>query len=223
MKVGDKFFTENYGQLEVVSINGSKNILVRFVDTKYEKVTSSSNILTGRVKDPTAPTIFGVGFFGIGDYKFSNSETGRIVRLAYSRWNAMLRRCYSESELKKSPTYLGCTVFSGWHNFQNFAKWFIENYPNDGGSYDLDKDIKIHGNREYHPDKCLLVTRRENVSESTKRTLAKNYTFTSPDGIAVEIRNLSEFCVKNNLSAGKMSMVNSGKRVSHFGWTRFNG
>lgn len=223
MKIGDKFFTENYGELSILSIEGCKKITVKFTETGYETVTSSSNILTGRVKDPMHPSIFGVGFFGVGDYRFSKGDRGKIVRLAYSKWSSMLRRCYGKDVEIKFPTYKGCTVSSSWHNFQNFAKWFDDNYKNDGISYDLDKDIKVKGNKEYGPDTCMLVTRFENVSESSKRTLAKEYEFLSPTGEVVKIKNLSEFCRKMNLDASKMSMVNSGKRNNHFGWRSANG
>ena len=70
----------------------------------------------------------------------------------------MLRRCYNERELNKQPTYRGCSVCDEWHNFQNFAQWYTDNYYEiDGECMELDKDILHKGNKIYSPDNCVFV------------------------------------------------------------------
>ena len=98
----------------------------------------------------------GVGFLGSGDY---NATIHGKPTVAYRVWCAMLARCYNKKTQKASPSYIGCTVAEGWHNFQSFAKWVEENYI-DG--YSLDKDILKEGNKLYSPDLCAFVPHRIN-------------------------------------------------------------
>lgn len=54
----------------------------------------------------------------------------------------MLERCYSDKLYKRYPTYRVCSVTEEWYNFQNFAKWYDENYYEvDDEKMELDKDI----------------------------------------------------------------------------------
>jgi hypothetical protein len=46
----------------------------------------------------------------------------------------------------------------------------------------------------------------------------KKYKFLSPDGIPIEVFNLTDFCRKNNLIGSCMHNVFTGKRNSHKGW-----
>ena len=76
----------------------------------------------------------------------------------------MLERCYSKEKRYKNPTYEDCTVCKEWHNFQNFAKWYEENYYEiEGEKMCLDKDILVKGNKIYSPSTCILVPNRINV------------------------------------------------------------
>ena len=61
---------------------------------------------------------------------------------------------------KKDITYDDCIVCEEWHNFQNFAEWYEENYYEvDGKPTFLDKDILIKGNKIYSPQTCVFVPR----------------------------------------------------------------
>lgn len=53
---------------------------------------------------------------------------------------------------------------------------------------------------------------------------AKSYQgFVAPDGTVYrDIYNLKAFCLEHDLSLSKMSLVNSGQRPSHKGWTRYD-
>jgi hypothetical protein len=39
----------------------------------------------------------------------------------------MLRRCYSD-RFVKIHIYKNTNVCESWHSFQNFTKWYLENY-----------------------------------------------------------------------------------------------
>lgn len=66
----------------------------------------------------------------------------------------MLERCYNLEHQERQPTYKGCKVDERWHNFQNFAQWYEENYKE---SCVLDKDILVKGNKIYSFKNCCFV------------------------------------------------------------------
>lgn len=71
----------------------------------------------------------------------------------------MIKRCY---DIKSKDYYQyggkGCIVCGEWHNFQNFAKWYDDNYYTiEGKNMNLDKDILIKNNKIYSPNSCIIV------------------------------------------------------------------
>lgn len=104
--------------------------------------------------------VYGIGSTGEGEY---SSRINGEKTIQYEYWLQMLRRCYSEKYLKKRPTYEDKYVCDEWHNFQNFAKWFDENYYEvENQTMQLDKDILSKGNKIYSPDNCIFVPDRIN-------------------------------------------------------------
>lgn len=107
------------------------------------------------------PTVCGVGYIGEGDYKASQNRKHTIE---YDRWKGILRRCYTEKERFKNPTYIDCIVDEQWLNFQNFAQWWNENYYEiDGEQMQVDKDILHKGNKIYSPNSCIFVPQDINI------------------------------------------------------------
>ncbi|WPF70161.1 HNH endonuclease [Bacillus phage BC-VP] len=108
-----------------------------------------------------AKKIYGVGYIGKGTYK-SKVDGKRTPQ--YAIWYAMLKRSYDARFHEESPAYKGCAVAEDWHNFQNFAKWYDENYYTvDGEKMQLDKDILSKGNKVYSPDTCIFVPNSINM------------------------------------------------------------
>lgn len=100
--------------------------------------------------------VFGVGI-NDANYKVTTTAEGKMKYCVfYSRWRGMLRRCYDEKQLQKSPTYRGCTVAPEWHSFMNFRSWMLE--QDWEGDKQLDKDLLIEGNKIYSPDTCIFVS-----------------------------------------------------------------
>ena len=199
----------NYGDFKVLNYFNAKSIEIEFIDTGYKTKVQAFQIRNGKVKDKLMLTVFGVGFMGDGDYKAK--VKGKQTK-AYQTWSDMLRRCYSDKFQLKHPTYIDCFVDPIWHNFQNFAQWFDENYIK---GFDIDKDIKFEGNKVYSPENCLFVSRKEN----SLKAHAKHYRFTSPEGETVNIYNLSEFCREKGLHQGHMCSVANGKLKQCKQWT----
>lgn len=205
------FDTNKSGKLKVISEIVDKHVRVVFIDTGYETMARVDSVRNGAVKDKLSRSVHGVGFIGDGDHV--TSINGFNTK-KYLCWQRMLGRCYDRNYIHYN-SYKDCTVCDEWHNFQIFASWHDDNYPNDGGSYHLDKDIKIKGNRIYSPNACKFVTRDENI-EAAK---AKYFHAISPDGECMTIYNLAKFCRENKLNKSNMHKVLTGKNRSCKGWT----
>ena len=157
--------------MKIVEFNKYKDIIVEFQDKHKSKVhTNYQAFLKGEVKNPYHPSVCGVGYLGQGKYKVS--ENGKHTK-AYKYWKNMLNRCYNPYELNKEPTYINCYVCEEWYNFQNFAKWYEENYYEiEGEKMCLDKDILVKNNKIYSPETCMFVPERINslfIKQSRKR------------------------------------------------------
>lgn len=212
--------TKNSGMLEVIEYNSAIDVTVRFIDTgTILRGCESGNIRKGAVMDRMRASIFGVGFIGYGDY--ISLKKGKPTK-AYQAWRDMIRRCYDKKTQEKQPTYKGCTVCKEWHNFQNFAKWYEENMIESEFRVELDKDIKVKGNKVYSPETCTLVSSKENRIESAERNSKKEYYFIDPEGHKIKIINLSKYCRENGLDKGGMWAVHNGKGrlKSYNGYTK---
>ncbi len=149
--------TANCGDVVPYYYENAYKVHVMFMDTGHIRTTSASILRKSPVnlKDPMRPVVYGVGYLGVGRHK-SHAAGGATHPCII--WRGILLRCYGKSQ---ASCYRGVTVAKVWHNFQNFADWYEAN----GGRRGLqeDKDILAEGNKEYHPDKCLIVTPQENM------------------------------------------------------------
>jgi hypothetical protein len=210
----NKRFTNNAGQSGFITkFVNSKEVYFKFDVTGWVGCFNIKQINSGEFKDRLAPSVYGIGFIGDGIYS-SKENCGH--RKVYSLWKTMIKRCYEPNRLKKFPTYVGCTVAKEWHNFQNFAEWYFENYPNDGKDYQLDKDHLVKGNKLYSPDTCCFLTPQQN----TETSQAKTYTFISPNGNKVTVFNLRKFCRENSLDQSHMVHISKGIVKQHKGWSK---
>lgn len=88
-----------------------------------------------------------------------NDVPGAWKTPLYQVWKSMLRRCYSQKEKLRLPTYIGCSVCEDWKLLSNFVNWAEPLYH--PGLY-LDKDIISPGNKVYSPETCCFVSRTLN-------------------------------------------------------------
>lgn len=148
-------------EMIIEEYNYANDITVKFTDSGNLLKTTYQNFKNGKVKNVYDRTIYGVGYFGEGDYKADlNGKRTKV----YNTWVQMMNRCYNEKTHEKQPTYKGCTVSEKWHNFQVFAKWYDENfYEIEGERMELDKDILVKGNKVYSPENCIFVPKSINA------------------------------------------------------------
>jgi hypothetical protein len=150
-RLGQKFITNENLEVEIIEYISATNCTVKYQDGYVLKNKYYLDVKKGKLKNPYHPKLFNVGYIGKGKY---NTKEKNVRSKSYLIWSDMLRRCYDTELHEKRPSYKNCTVHKDWHNFQNFAKWFEENYIE---NYSLDKDILIKGNREYGPITCCFV------------------------------------------------------------------
>lgn len=112
------------------------------------------------VKKPFKPSIAGVGYLGSVD----NDGKSFTSCKSYYIWNGMIRRCYGKVKSKRDYVYDDCEVCEEWHNYQNFKRWYKENYYEvEGQKMNLDKDILVKGNKIYSPSTCVFAPREINT------------------------------------------------------------
>lgn len=213
MEVGNIYKSNLYGSFKIVNYSGYESVDVEFLETGYKSTVPAKSIKNGTVKDCFCPTVCGVGYFGDG--KVSSTVKGGHKR-AHTQWSSMLRRVYSEKSLEQQRSYKNCSVDPLWHDFQEFCKWFIVNYPDDGKRYHLDKDKKFKGNRMYGPETCTYIS----PSENTRISSAKSYELRDPNGDVISIHNMSKFCRDNDLGKSCMFDLLYGRKKQVRGWTR---
>lgn len=75
-----------------------------------------------------------------------------------SRYFNMKYRCGKEYQ-DRNPRYYGTYMCKKWlEDKKAFYNWIDNNYYEvSGEQMDIDKDILQYGNRQYHPDLCLIV------------------------------------------------------------------
>jgi len=161
IKAGDVFTTRSGDTAAVVEYNGAKNVVVKFQDERgYQVGVTADNLRKGAFRNPGRPSVFGVGYYGIGEHV--SKINGKHTR-AYRRWNDMLKRGYCPKEKARYPTYSDCSVAAEWHNFQVFAEWFYEQPNSTRKGFALDKDLMVWGNKIYSKDTCSFVPEQINT------------------------------------------------------------
>jgi len=145
---------------EIVECFSAINISVKIDDIHILKNIRYDHFKDKSIINPYHPSIFGVGFMGVGKYK---SKVNGKTTQTYQTWHHMFKRGYSEQLKNKYPTYKDVIVCKEWHNFQNFAKWHEENFKPHMVGWHLDKDIIKKNSKIYSPYNCDFVPSDINV------------------------------------------------------------
>ena len=152
----------NFGsEMVIIKYKKWEDVDIYFPEYNWTaKNKTYQNFKNGQIKCPYERNIYAIGYIGEGKYKVS--ENGKNTR-AYKTWNHMLERCYNEKNRHKNPTYKNCNVSEEWHNFENYAKWYYDNYYEvEGETMELDKDILFKHNKIYSPETCIFVPKTIN-------------------------------------------------------------
>jgi hypothetical protein len=155
-RVGETFYTNTGDGFEIIKYPDRKSCTIRFYDGIAVENIQFSNIKKGQVIHPNYKSLYGIGYTGVGKYK------KEIKNSMY--WKNIFQRAYSKEYHEKYPTYIDCIIADDWHNFQNFAEWFENNYNSKiMKSWCLDKDLLIKGNKIYSAETCCFIPNEINV------------------------------------------------------------
>lgn len=159
LRLGEEKYDTNGCLVRIVEYNNANDIIIEFQDEyKYKLHTNYNNWKNGAYKNPYEKIIFNVACVGNAITKING-----IKKESYKVWYAMIQRCYKECYDKK-PTYIDCYVCDEWLIFENFEKWYNENYYKvDNEIMNLDKDILVNNNKIYSPNTCCFVPKRLNI------------------------------------------------------------
>lgn len=173
-RTGEKNINNFGSEMIITNYKGIFDIDVYFPEYNWVfKKTYYSVFKNGETKCPYEPRVYNKGYIGEGKYK--SKINGKKTKV-YNTWHGMLQRCYSKKLHEKHPTYKDCNVCNEWLNFQNFAKWYDENYYEiKGERMHLDKDILVKGNKIYSPETCIFVPERINTLFIKSDKIRGNY------------------------------------------------
>ena len=158
-------------KVQVIEKLGEMSRVVKFLDD-FGAIITTSSLRTGKVGNPYHKSLCGVGYLGLGEYK--PTINGKHSK-EYNAWNNMIKRCYNEEyRIKLTPSYFNTTMCDEWLNFQNFAKWYSNNYPHhiDDIKFSIDKDLKQLGNlnKIYSSDTCIFLPEKINTYIAVKKS-----------------------------------------------------
>ena len=115
--IGTMFKTNNSGECIIVDYVNYENVIVEFVETGYKTKTRMDNLIRGKVKDYLYPSVYNQGILGVD---FCSDE---VKTKQFTLWKNMLKRCYSDTSLRKSPTYHNCKVSDKFVEYPYFKEW----------------------------------------------------------------------------------------------------
>lgn len=149
-RIGEVARLEKYNNIEaeIIEYESAKDIKVYIKELDEVINTDYNSFISKNIKPKKYKTVYQRGFIG-NDIKDKD---------IYITWSSMFYRTSCDKFKNKNHTYKDTFVCEEWHNYQNFIKWFKDNYyeiPNE--KMCLDKDILVKGNKIYSPDTCVFV------------------------------------------------------------------
>ena len=163
----------NCGQkAKIIKYRNARDIDVEFESGYISEHKLYGSFLRGNIMDKSIPNVQKYGTKG--DLKAIN-DNNKIVQ-SYQVWQKMMQRCYDPNFHKNNPTYSGITVCEEWMLYENFNKWFNDNYYEvEDDKMCLDKDILFKNNTVYSPATCVFVPKRINSLFTKRQNDRGNY------------------------------------------------
>ena len=162
-RTGEESYNKFGSKMTIVEYRTRRDVDVYFPEYDWTaKDSNYDNFKSGKIKCPYEPRIYNIAYIGEGKYK-THDKNGKSTK-AYLTWYDMLKRCYDNKFHEKYTTYKYCEICNEWLNFQNFAKWYYDNYYEiKSQKMHLDKDILCKGNKVYSPENCIFVPEKINT------------------------------------------------------------
>ena len=154
--VGQKKLNYQGCEMEIIEYIDHQHVKVRFNDEyNYTVTVQPIRFKNGSITNNFYPTLYGVGMLGNAETSLGNN----VKKPSYLCWKGMMARCYDPNGREMYKYYNDCSVCDEWHIFENFEKWYNENYYEIPNCFRmcLDKDILVKGNKTYSPQTCAFV------------------------------------------------------------------
>lgn len=201
-------------------VNG--NIKIKFIDTGYITTVTSSQLISGYIKDKMKPSVCSVGYLGCGDAPNRSKE--------YVLWKGLIERCYNNKrEDYKMYGALGVTVCDRWKCFSNFLEDIkniegFDGYKFNKGQLDLDKDVKQSNlpinEKVYSLSTCMFIDKHKNRAITTrKQTENINIISTKDDCILKTSCPVEELAKRLGIKTQYITRILRGEAKTHNGWT----
>ena len=151
--VGKVCKSKSSGDFKILKYNDRANVEIQFLNTGFKTVARLNHIRNGKVKDPYAHSVCGVGVLGT---RYPSSEYG-VHTKEYKLWCSMLTRCYSDIFKKQRPTYEGCEVSESFKSYEYFYEWCNKQIGFNNKDWQMDKDLLVKGNKVYSENTCVFI------------------------------------------------------------------
>lgn len=139
--------------MKIVEYLNCDNIVVEFQDEHLTRInTTYGHFKIGDITNPYYKNKFGVGCLGFAEAMDGNGK----FKKSYKYWSNMMRRCYFDT----TNCYKDVFVCDEWLIYENFEKWFDNNYNDIPFKVCLDKDILSYNkgiNKIYSPNTCAFI------------------------------------------------------------------
>lgn len=148
---------------KIIKYINSKDVIIEFQDDyKYTYHITCNKFKMGKFKNPYENRYYGVASQGNTSI-LNNGE----FKDSYKCWINMIKRCH-DNKLKNYQVYKNIKVCDEWLCFENFEKWYDENYYKLGNeTMCLDKDLLVRDSKIYSPRNCIFLPNNINVMLSS--------------------------------------------------------
>lgn len=139
----------------------------------------------------------------------------------YTIWKSMMYRCYNENYSSyNNYGARGVHVSDSWKDKEVFFDTIdqVEGFDLQlilSGDLQLDKDIKVKGNKLYSLETCMFVSPSENSGNKRNN---RECVAVSPDLVKYTFKNRAKFAREYDLSSRHIWHVLSGSTKTHKGW-----
>ena len=98
-RIGEERYNTKGDLMKIIEYKDSYNVIIEFQDNyKAKKNIRYDSFINGNVKNPYHKDLYGIGYFGEGNY--SDKEQ----HIYYRVWQDMIKRCYDKETIRKHPT-----------------------------------------------------------------------------------------------------------------------
>lgn len=154
---GYQFTTLDNHIATIINYINSKHIIVKFDNGLEVNYTTARLSSIHKHRMPQ-----------VKSYDIDNQECYRL-------WSTLINRAVYHSN--SHEIYKETSICDEWRVYDNFKKWYEENYYTlpSGESVQLDKDILVKHNTVYSPSTCIFVPQTINglLTNRAKATIAK--------------------------------------------------